>query len=317
MLFSLALTVATLYLVFRGIDRQTLVRLLAMQDRALLAGAVFFILLQVGLGAERWRTILSMMTRGRPPSARSVQAVFYASMFFGSLPVGIIGSDVARVLLARKFPLSVKQLALSVILDRLLVIAALMALAVVTSSSITRPLAIAAWSAGAILAVTCGIGLLLLQPVERMLGRWRDQRLIHFVLRTLEELRYLTHGAGLLALLLAAASSVCGALGAYCIARSLNIDVGPVAMIAVVSIVAIITALPISLAGWGVREVSIVALLGLIGIDRGAALLLSVEFGIICTLTTLPGALVWLALREHAEVSVPARQTGTATPDRP
>jgi uncharacterized membrane protein YbhN (UPF0104 family) len=53
------------------------------------------------------------------------------------------------------------------------------------------------------------------------------------------------------------------------------------AMIAIMSFVAFATALPISLAGWGVREVSLVSLLGLLGVDREAALVLSVEFGII------------------------------------
>jgi hypothetical protein len=56
--------------------------------------------------------------------------------------------------------------------------------------------------------------------------------------------------------------------------------------------------LPISLAGWGVREVSLVALLGLLGVDREAALALSVEFGIICTLMSLPGGVIWLGLRK-------------------
>ena len=56
-------------------------------------------------------------------------------------------------------------------------------------------------------------------------------------------------------------------------------------------------ALPISAAGWGVREASLVTLLGLVGVDRSAALLLSVEFGLLTTLLSLPGGLIWLALR--------------------
>jgi uncharacterized membrane protein YbhN (UPF0104 family) len=88
-------------------------------------------------------------------------------------------------------------------------------------------------------------------------------------------------------------------LAAYCIARSIGIDVSLIATIAVIPIVTIVSALPISLAGWGVREFSVVTLLGLLGIEREAALLLSVEFGLIGTLMSLPGGVIWLAIRRN------------------
>jgi hypothetical protein len=101
----------------------------------------------------------------------------------------------------------------------------------------------------------------------------------------------------LIAALWALLSAICGNLAAYCIARSLGISVSLTTMIAVMSIVTMVTALPISLAGWGVREFSVVALLGLLGIEREAALLLSVEFGLVGMLMSLPGGAIWLAVR--------------------
>jgi hypothetical protein len=56
-------------------------------------------------------------------------------------------------------------------------------------------------------------------------------------------------------------------------------------------------ALPISIGGWGLREASFVSLLGVLGVDREAALLLSVEFGLLSMLVSLPGGLIWLTLR--------------------
>jgi hypothetical protein len=78
-----------------------------------------------------------------------VQAVFYASTFFNCLPLGTVGGDIARVWLARRFSLSVRQIVLSVLLDRILVVAALIILAVVTLPSIAHPLAAKASFAGA------------------------------------------------------------------------------------------------------------------------------------------------------------------------
>ena len=305
--FSLGLTTVTLYFVFRGIDTGIFAQLLTRQDRGLLAAAVFFLLLQIALGGERWRAILSALMRGRPPSMLTVQGVYYSSIFFNCLPLGTVGGDVARILLARKFALSVRQLVLSVLIDRMVVVVALIVLAVATLPAVAQPLAVTAWFAAAAILVLGAVGILLLGPIERMLGRWRDQRLIYLALRTAEELRYLTQRGGLRGLVWALSSAACGALAAYCIARSLDIDVELIAMIAVMSIVTFVAALPISFAGWGVREISVVALLGLLGVDRAAALLLSVEFGIIATLMSLPGGLIWLTLRERRQVGVPAK----------
>ena len=305
--FSVALTAVTLLFVFRGIDRQAFAHLLATQDRGWLAVAAVFFLIQIFLGGERWRSILCAFMRGPPPSMASVQAVFYASIFFNCLPFGTVGGDVARVWLSRRFALSLSQIVLSILVDRVLTVAALIMLALATLPTISSPFAVTAWFGGAAVLAAVMLGMLLLGAIERLLGRWRRQRLIHFVLRMAEELRQLNRRAGLIALCFALASGACSGFGAYCIARSLGLGVGPVPMIAVTSMMTLVVALPISVAGWGVREISLVALLGLLGVDREAALALSVELGLISTLLSLPGGVIWLMLRDHRNAASPAK----------
>ena len=307
--FSVVLTAVTLFFVFRGIDRQAFARLLATQDRGWLAIAAVFLLTQIFLGGERWRSVLCAFMRGPPPSMASVQAVFYASIFFNCLPFGTVGGDVARVWLTRRFALSLSQIVLSILVDRVLTVAALIMLALATLPTISSPFAVTAWFGGAAILVAVALGMLLLGVIERLLGRWRRQRFIHFVLRMAEELRQLNKRAGLIALCFALASGACSGFGAYCIARSLGLGVGPVPMIAVTSMMTLVVALPISVAGWGVREISLVALLGLLGVDREAALALSVELGLISTLLSLPGGAVWLMLARQSQ----CRLTGEIT----
>jgi hypothetical protein len=304
--FSLILTAGTLYLVFRGIDRQVFEQLLAKQARGLLSAAAGCVVLQVFFAGERWRAILSALVRARVPMI-NVQAVFYSSIFFNVLPTGAVGGDVARVWLARRLAIPLSHLVLSVLVDRILTVGALLILALATLPTISNPLAGTAWLGSMAIVAAGVIGILLLGPVERALGRWRDRRLIYLVVRTAEELRHLTRKGALPALLFALVSGLCLAFSAYFIALSLNIDIGPMAIIAVFSIVAIVAALPISVAGWGVREVSVVAMLGLLGVDREAALILSVEFGLLNTLLSLPGGVVWLILREQRKVVFPSR----------
>ena len=300
--FSLALTAATLYFVLHGIDEQALHRLAATQNRSLLVAGAVFILLQICLAGERWRAVLSGSIHEQPPSMLSVQAVFYSSIFFNSLPFGTIAGDVARVWLARKFAVSVKQLVLSVLCDRILTVLALILLVVLALPTISHPLARAAWFGAAAVLVVGVSGILLLPTIERMLDRWRHQRFVYLILRMVEGLRPLRQTAGLLALFWALLAGVSSAAAAYLIARSLGIEVAPVAMIAVTSMVTLATALPISIGGWGVREASFVSLLGVLGVDREAALLLSVEFGLLSMLVSLPGGVIWLTLREYRRV---------------
>jgi glycosyltransferase 2 family protein len=97
------------------------------------------------------------------------------------------------------------------------------------------------------------------------------------------------------------------ALAGYCIAHSLKIDVEPMAMVGIMSLTSFAVALPISAAGWGVREASLVTLLGMVGVERSAALLLSVEFGLLTTLLSLPGGVVWLAMRSERRIAQPIK----------
>jgi hypothetical protein len=167
--------------------------------------------LQINLGGVRWGTVLSAMCKGRPPAQLSVQAVFYASTFFNCLPLGTVGGDIARVWLSRRFSLSVRQIVLSVLLDRVLVVTALVILAVITLPGIAHPLAARASLAGAAILLVGAAGFLLLQPIERIAGRWRDIWPISSLLRMAEELRGTVQRVGLTALLYAILAAASGA----------------------------------------------------------------------------------------------------------
>jgi glycosyltransferase 2 family protein len=70
----------------------------------------------------------------------------------------------------------------------------------------------------------------------------------------------------------------------------------PVSDAAVLFVVMIGVALaPVSINGWGLRELAVVALLGRYGVPPEQALVFSVCFGLALAVGSLPGALAWLA----------------------
>jgi uncharacterized membrane protein YbhN (UPF0104 family) len=81
----------------------------------------------------------------------------------------------------------------------------------------------------------------------------------------------------------------------YLLALAYGVGVGYVECLVLVSPVTLISVVPISIAGWGVREGAMVAAFALVGIAAGDALVVSVAFGLLNVLIGLPGGLVFLA----------------------
>jgi hypothetical protein len=52
--------------------------------------------------------------------------------------------------------------------------------------------------------------------------------------------------------------------------------------------------LPVSVAGWGVRELAMVSAFGYAGVPNADALLMSLCFGLLILTISLPGGLLWL-----------------------
>jgi hypothetical protein len=55
-----------------------------------------------------------------------------------------------------------------------------------------------------------------------------------------------------------------------------------------------VTIIPISISGWGLRELAVISLLSRYGVAPEKALLFSVCFGLCVAFGSLPGALTWL-----------------------
>jgi uncharacterized membrane protein YbhN (UPF0104 family) len=299
-LIAFAVTGLMLYFAFRGVDTRYFGKVAATQERGLFVGASLLIVLQIMLGAERWRAILNVLVRHHHlPSRISTQAVFYASAFVNCFPLGNVGGDITRVWITRRFNLPLNQVVMSVLVDHVLALMAPIALAVMLLPGTSHPLAPIAWMGGMMFLILAALALYFLHFIERLLGRWRYWSAIRLLLDLAEELQILLrHRMMILAAIYALLSSTCSALAAYCIAVSLGIEISATTMIAIMSMVTLVSVLPISFAGWGVREVSLVALLGALGVAHERALLLSVEIGLLSMLMALPGGLSWLGIRK-------------------
>ena len=86
----------------------------------------------------------------------------------------------------------------------------------------------------------------------------------------------------------------------YTIGLSLNMHYSLLTYLVIVPPVILFTVIPVSVAGWGVREGAMVTLFAMIGADKAAVLAMSIIFGLILIAASVPGLLVYLQGRHHA-----------------
>jgi glycosyltransferase 2 family protein len=89
------------------------------------------------------------------------------------------------------------------------------------------------------------------------------------------------------------------------LASALHVPLSAMNATILVPVIMLATMLPLSIAGWGMREGAAILLLGQVGINAPDAVLLSVLFGLIALATACFGGLLWLLSRDRRSRQTP------------
>lgn len=81
----------------------------------------------------------------------------------------------------------------------------------------------------------------------------------------------------------------------YFTAKSLHLDINLQYFFLIIPLVNLLTLVPISLAGWGIREGAMVSLFSFVGIEKSHILPASILYGILLIISSLPGLYFYLA----------------------
>jgi uncharacterized protein (TIRG00374 family) len=268
----------------------------------IIAAALFS--LQIVLGALRWHSILGRL--GAKPSARESIRLYYISAFFNSYLWGAVGGDVVRAWLTYRGDVSGKTAVNSVILDRIAALAGVAILAIVTAPTYLSRVGNSLQLYIPIAVAIGGLaGIAVLAQLERLPEVWlraRFVRLLHSLGGSVR-LVFLSPKAAAPTLAFAIAAQLALGAATYAVAQSLDIDVTALDCIVLMQPVALLANLPISIGGWGVRETAMIFLFGFVGVPASAALILSVQLGLLSLLVVLPGGILWLLLKPKDRVS--------------
>ncbi|MBL4693246.1 MAG: flippase-like domain-containing protein [Magnetovibrio sp.] len=270
-------------------------------DPKWLALASIIALLQVVICTLRWRAVLD----GLEAYLRFTTAFkyWYIGAFFNqALPSGA-GGDVVRGYLAYKNGMALSAVLSSLFLDRAATVLALVVLVAVMTPFAAADLENSRWFVRVVWMVLLGslLGLGLVMVFDKTPQSWVKFRII-------KALHHLAVDARRVMLHPFTASSLMGwsvlghinlVLVVYVLFKSVDAEVSLVNCMLLFPPVLLAQVVPISIAGWGVREGAMVAVFALVGVGAEVALAVSILYGLVMILVSLPGALLWLGKDVH------------------
>ena len=297
-LLRLVITATILTLILRAIDIKQIWQVLQHAQLSLL---VLAILLQFGstaVSAYRWQVIMQNLNFGQ--SFSFYWQSYFKGMFFNQgLPTSI-GGDAVRVLDVAAHGFRKRDVLYGVMVDRAVGLGALMLLSLfayllkpnLLPMQVYRPMLML------ILAGLAGfLGLLIIGKTQ-----WlnRFPKLIFFKIIS-DRLYQIFRTKRLLLITLSLAIPLLALLGFFATGWALGLRVDLMIYFAIVPIAIILTIIPVSIAGWGVREGALVGLFSLIGANKATVLTMSLLYGLTLIIVSLPGLVTFLKGRRINE----------------
>jgi uncharacterized membrane protein YbhN (UPF0104 family) len=292
-------TAASFGLIWASVDVARAFDRIRFGDASMMLLATAVLAFQPWLGAARW--LLVLRAQGARAAAAAVLSWTYVATFFSQVLPATVGADLVRSALCARsgFPWGVALS--SVALDRIAMLVALVLLLAAVTPALHAFLPAVSFVVP-VLLLGCAAGLaalLLARAAPASWDRFRLARLARFMSsharRLATEPRY---GAPLLALCFVSYGNII--VSVYLCTTAFHTAAGIGAFFVLVPPVLVASTLPVSIGGWGTRELAMIGSLGLAGVPAETAVLVSVWLGLASILVSLPGAAIYLAGRSRA-----------------
>lgn len=297
---------ALLYFALRGINFAEIQTRLAQNSTSWFLGwmalSVLTILVQVFLGAMRWQEI--SICCGAPLLVPQAFRYNMIGTFFNQTLPSTIGGDAMRLWLLSRTA-GWRLATYSVLVDRAI---GLIALAVVVVVSLPWSYQLIGNEKGRVAlvlvdlaAVSAGLGFLLLGylPWPWLKAWWPTRHIYSCSLVANQVLFHRRSGPKIAALSLSV--HVLTVVSTWCAVRAISAPADFQQIFMLVPPIALITMLPISIAGWGVREATMMVAFGYAGLNQTDGTMVSLLSGMTSFVVGILGGLVWILSREKRE----------------
>jgi uncharacterized protein (TIRG00374 family) len=298
LIMRLAITCAIFFLVFRKVDMQGVFATMAQAHVGLLLVAVLFQLLSTLVASYRWKLVMQRLGFGQN-FLFYLRSYFKGSFFNQGLPTSI-GGDALRVIDVARNGHRKRDAFYGVAVDRGLGLVGLLIfnlLANIFAPELLPRNVYLALNVLVLLGISGFVAFYFLNRIKP-LEQWAPTRVLLRISESLDQVlcdipAVVRHTAFSLLIHLLAL------LAMYFIGSGVGLEFDLLTYMVVVPPVILLTIVPISLAGWGVREGGMIGLFTLLGADLTLVLSMSIIYGLILILTSLPGLVVYLTGKHH------------------
>jgi len=294
--FRILVTTSIFILIFRSIHINQLWVTLKQAGLGLLLVALLMQFGSTSLSAYRWQIIMHNLSFGQPLSFYW-RSYFKASFFNQGLPTSI-GGDALKVLDVAGQGFRKRDALYGIMLDRVTGLAALMwlnlAAYLINPNLLPSPI----YHLTLLLVVGSLVGFMIASSLRHLpwLNAYSRLRIVITLSERLHQAflnnRILLIGSSLLIPILAM-------LSIFMTGSALGLRYNLVTYFIIVPPAILLTIIPISMAGWGIREGTLVALFSLIGADKATILAMSILYGLMQIIVSLPGFIIYLSSRKH------------------
>jgi uncharacterized membrane protein YbhN (UPF0104 family) len=295
-------SLALLYLALRGIDIASIRTRVSEINLLWIGFAVLTALFQIVLGAFRWRDISVLC--GAPLTGLQALRYNMIGAFFNQTLPSSIGGDAVRLWLVNRSGAGWRAATYSILTDRAV---GLIALAFIIVASLP-------WSYGMIAdrngrlalvfvdfaALTGGLGFLLIGRLPwSWLKTWWPTKHIHACSLVANQVIF-SRRTGPRITGLSLSIHVLAVVIAWCAVRSIAAPANFEQLFMLTPPIMLITMMPISIAGWGLREATMMVAFGYAGLAQTDGTVVSILFGLVYFLLGGLGGLVWIFSAEKA-----------------
>lgn len=301
---KLLLSVLLILYLFNSVDLERTWSLLLKASPTLIVLSAAVLSLQFFVSTIRWRLVLKML--GVSMDFVKTLHLTYVGTFFNQALPSAVGGDAVRIYKAHKAGLSLSQSVNSVMLERVATVLGLLVLAMACQMLLISRIDMEPikWLVP-VLCVAGISGTALLMTLDRFptaIYRWKLVRGLASLGNDTRTI-FLHRRKTLHLLALAVIGHINISVGVWLLGLALNTgeQLSLLNCTFLIPLALLVTTLPISIGGWGVREASFVTALGFIGISAESALVLSVLFGVLTIVISLPGGILWLVSTEQRQ----------------
>lgn len=292
--FRLLVTLALLAVIAAHVDWGAFAERVSSGSVGWLAVALVLVVAALATGAVRWWWLLS--AAGIHLTAGEVGRVYAVSTFASTFLPTSIGGDVARALLVTREPRMLVRVGLTIVVDRAGAFAGMLAVAWGALLIVPAVLPDGAVVVLALLTALLGIGAICLSWLAIGGGRSLARRLPERIRAPLSGAREVVAIYGrdprtfVVVLVTSVVFQIFAAAQLWAIAEALDLELSFAVAAVTLTLVTVATLVPISIAGFGIREGSYVVLLAPVGIGATDATAISLTAVVVLLVASLPGA---------------------------